>query len=251
MQNMVQAHQVNKTFFSGSDAVPVIKDLSLQIDQGEFTVVMGSSGSGKSSLLYLLAGLDRPSTGKIQLMGHAIETMSESELAKLRQHAVGFIFQDFNLIPNLTLLENILIAGYLGPQSKAEVVKRAKDLLELTGIAHLADRLPSRTSGGEQQRCAIARALINQPKVVLADEPTGNLNSATSGQILDIFEQIHASGQTLIMVTHDLKTACCGDRILYMQDGQIMDGLDLPKNEAPSEQTREAKLYQWLTQRGW
>lgn len=251
MGHVIQANNVCKTFRGGREEVAVIRDVSLQIPRGEFAVVMGSSGSGKSSLLYLLSGIDRPSKGEIHLNGVRIDEMDETRLARLRRKAVGFIFQDFNLIPNLSLLENVMIAGLLHEKNRREVSRRAKELLELVGIANLADRLPSRTSGGEQQRCAIARALINEPDVLLADEPTGNLNSATGEAVMQIFKKIHQRGQTLVMVTHELKTACSGDRVLFMRDGAISDDFSMAEEGGANWDTREKALFDWLSQRGW
>lgn len=251
MTAILQTRALNKTYTTTDQSPPVIRNLDLDIERESFTVIMGNSGSGKSSLLYLLSGLDKPSSGEVFLNGQALSGLNETTCAKLRRDTVGFIFQDFNLIPNLSFLENILVAGYLGSQARKAVRMRAMELLDLVGIAHLAQRLPSHTSGGEQQRCAIARALINKPKVVLADEPTGNLNSANSSSVLDVFATLHSQGQTLIMVTHDLRTACRGDRVLFMRDGQIHDSHVFSKDAFTSLAQREAHLFQWLSERGW
>lgn len=253
MPAIISAHNVCKTYHTGSQSSQVLNDLSIDIQAGEFTVIMGSSGSGKSSLLYLLSGLDQPTSGSIELEGQHLPELNETQLAKLRRTAVGFVFQDFNLIPNLTILDNVLIAGFLTKKAPKQVRARALELLEMLEIRDLADRLPSQTSGGEQQRCAIARALINEPKVMVADEPTGNLNSATSDTILNVFSTLHQAGQTLVMVTHDLRTACYGERVLFMRDGQFVDQLNLGSVAGKIDQlnNREQILFNWLTEKGW
>jgi putative ABC transport system ATP-binding protein len=211
---------------------------------------MGRSGSGKSTLLFLLAGLEKASDGRIWLDSLPIHQRSEKELALLRRKHIGFVFQDHNLIPDLTLLENVLLPGYLMEKGRSGVRQRALTLLAALGIADLADRLPSQVSSGEQQRCAIARALINQPRVLLADEPTGNLNSTASRKVLDCLSQVHQQGQTILMVTHDPRSACQGDRVLFLEDGRIVDELPLGTcKESPGE--KEARLIKWLATRGW
>lgn len=242
---MLAVSDLIKTFESGGPAV--IHNLNMQIEPGEFAVIMGSSGSGKSSLLYLLSGLDRANAGTIKLQGENLADLDETQLALLRRKQVGFVFQDFNLVGHLSLLENILIAGKLN--GGKQIAHRAKELLRLVGIADLADRLPSQVSGGEQQRAAVARALINEPAVLLADEPTGNLSSAVSNDVLDLFERIHQNGQTIVMVTHELKAACRGERVLFMRDGNIPEDFTFTP-DTPMEE-REIVLFQWLSQRGW
>jgi len=240
---------MNKSFQTDGGDVDVIRDLNLEIEKGEFAVIMGSSGSGKSSLLYLLCGLDQPNDGSIMLDGTELHGLNEEELAVLRRDGVGFVFQDFNLVGHLTLLENILVAGYLGRGGKKDLPQRARHLMGLVGIENLADRLPSRVSGGEQQRCAIARALINMPPILMADEPTGNLSSAVSTAVLDLFNTIHKEGQTIVLVTHELKAACRGERVLFMRDGAILDNYRFDADTAMID--REIALFQWLSERGW
>ncbi len=249
MSSILTAENLVKTFHTDGNEVRVIQNLELDIREGEFAVIMGSSGSGKSSLLYLLSGLDRPCEGSVRLGDTCLDKLDENELARLRRSGIGFVFQDFNLVPHLSLLENILIAGYLFQKNKAMLERRARELLELVEIGHLADRLPTRVSGGEQQRCAVARALINQPRVLLADEPTGNLNSPASENVFDLLNGIHRRGQTIVLVTHELKAACRGDRVLFMRDGRIVDGYAFDPTVAPID--REIALFQWLSERGW
>lgn len=248
MNALLTAVNLKKHYQEGDRRVPVIGGLDLSIYPGEYLVVMGSSGSGKSSLLYLLGGMDTPCEGSILMGGGKLETMNETGRAQLRRERLGFVFQDFNLIPHLTLLENILVAGYLGNASRREIRDRARELLALVGIDHLADRRPAQTSGGEQQRCAVARALINDPDIVLADEPTGNLNGSNSRAILDLFDTLHQRGQTLVMVTHEPAAACRAQRIAYMADGRIEE-FCFP--EQSDRSSREPLLLNWLSERGW
>lgn len=246
---MLRVANMKKSFQTDGGAVDVIRDLNLEIEKGEFAVIMGSSGSGKSSLLYLLCGLDQADSGSIKLAGTELDGLNEEQLAVLRRDGVGFVFQDFNLVGHLTLLENILVAGHLGRGDKKDLPQRARQLMALVGIEQLADRLPSRVSGGEQQRCAIARALMNKPPVLMADEPTGNLSSAVSTAVLDLFNRIHKDGQTIVLVTHELKAACRGERVLFMRDGAILDSYRFETNTALID--RELALFKWLSERGW
>ncbi|CAM2005562.1 ABC transporter ATP-binding protein [Acanthopleuribacter pedis] len=248
MEALLTAVNVKKTYLEGTRRVPVIGGLDFNLYPGEYVVVMGSSGSGKSSLLYLLGGMDTPCAGSIQIGGGKLEAMDETKRALMRRERIGFVFQDFNLVPHLSLLENILVAGYLGTTSRRAVRERARELMALVGIEHLADRRPAQTSGGEQQRCAVARALINDPDIVLADEPTGNLNGANSRTMLDLFDTIHGRGQTLVMVTHEPAAACRAQRVAYMADGSIEE-FAFPDHVA--SEGREALLLNWLSERGW
>ena len=237
-----------KTYTSQGVVTPVIQSLDLRVEQGSFSIIMGSSGSGKSSLLYLAGGMDRPDGGQISIAGQRIDDRSETELAHLRREQIGFVFQDFNLIPHLTFLENILVPGYLSKEPRRQVRERGMQLLERMGIAQLADRRPSQASGGEQQRGAVARALINKPRLLLADEPTGNLDSSASENMLDLFEELNREGQTIVMVTHELKAAVRGQRVCYLRDGVVVDQYDFGQ---VSRGERERALFAWLSQRGW
>ncbi|MCK5135585.1 MAG: ABC transporter ATP-binding protein [Bacteroidales bacterium] len=228
----------------------IISKLDLKVNEGEFTVIMGSSGSGKSTLLYLLSGLDHSTGGEIWFHDQPIHQKSEKELALLRRHSIGFVFQNANLVPNLTVWENILVAGYLNQGEKEGVRQRALSLLQQTGMEDLGQRLPSQLSGGQQQRCAIVRALINSPRILMADEPTGNLNSATSQTVLDIFDSFHQLGQTILMVTHDVKSACRGERILFFRDGDVADELRFDRQDESLER-REKLLTNWLLENEW
>ncbi len=226
-----------------------IKNLSIEIDKGTFTVIMGNSGSGKSTLLYLLSGLEQPSTGSIWLNGSTIQNLNENAMTLFRRKHIGFVFQDHNLIANLSLLENILVAGYLVNKDRKVVQARAEMLMEQLEISTLAQRLPSQVSGGERQRCAISRALINNPEILMADEPTGSLNSSASEKVLSCFDEVHRTGQTVLMVTHDPKSACHGDRVLFLKDGMLVDALLFEKQKGLTD--RHQILLNWLQSLGW
>jgi putative ABC transport system ATP-binding protein len=246
---IIRTEHLKKIYKTGQSTAAIINDLHCSIYQGEFTVIMGSSGSGKSTLLYLLSGLEQPSDGKIWFDTIPLHGRNEKELALLRRDHIGFIFQDYNLVPSLTLSENILVPGYLGTKNRKSVRHRTLQLMETLGIVSLVDRLPSQVSGGEQQRCAIARALVNNPGLLMADEPTGNLNSAAAEKVLDCMVQLNGAGQSIIMVTHDLRSACRGDRVLFLKDGEMIDSIVFDGVTALEE--REKLLFNWLKARQW
>lgn len=241
---------LHKSFQSDGVDVDVIRGVDLEVSAGDFTVLMGSSGSGKSTLLYLMSGLEDVTGGTVMCNGYEISSMKEKELALLRRGEMGFVFQAFNLIPNLTLLENIMAAGFLSDTPKVDLERRAHELLDSLGLGDLAKRLPSQVSGGEQQRAATARSLVNSPKILFADEPTGALNSASGKKVLDYFSRLAKEGQTIFMVTHDLKGACRGNRVIYLKDGQI-HGEYRFDDQALSLEEREKLLFSWLVKQGW
>lgn len=254
METLLQTKQLSKTYVSEGAPVTALQALDIEIYRGEFTIIMGSSGSGKSTLLYVLSGLDKASGGEAYYRGQALHTLSETALAVLRRKGFGFVFQNINLIPNLSILENVTVPGYLTEKDRKKVVSRARELLRILEIEPLADRLPAQVSGGEQQRAAIARALINAPDLLLADEPTGALNFATGQTILNYLNQLNATGQTIVMVTHDLKAACRGERILFFRDGGIQGEFRFPsqlRDVTTTLEAREKALFEWLTPRGW
>jgi len=226
-----------------------ISDCTISINKGEFCVIMGNSGSGKSTLLYLLSGLDSPDSGKIWINGTPVHSQSQAKLAILRRKTIGFIFQDNNLVPNLTIRENILVSGYLLSGNRKSVNKYADQLMEELDILPLAKRFPSEVSGGELQRAAIARGCINRPLILFADEPTGNLNSEASEKVLDCFSVLHRKGQTVVMVTHDLKSACRGSRVLFLKDGNIPESHYYTSDNNVS--FNEDELFSWLKKMGW
>ncbi|MFO7644195.1 MAG: ABC transporter ATP-binding protein [Desulfosarcina sp.] len=217
---LLEAHHITKTYSVGSRGITVLEDVSLTVDTGEFIVIAGSSGSGKTTLLTLLSGLDHPSSGRVCIEGRDITDASEEELAPLRNRSVGFVFQSFHLVPSMTALENIMLPAEL--KGDADAGGRAGRLLARVGLSERADNLPSQLSGGEKQRVALCRALINRPKLIFADEPTGNLDSE-NGQV--VFDQLidlkNEQGATLILVTHNLEIARTANRVLTLKDGRL------------------------------
>ncbi len=222
MSTVIRIVDVCRQYHLGSADVNALIDISLEIDQGEFIALVGPSGSGKSTLLNLLGGLDHPTEGEIHMQGLALQSASEEELTGHRRYNVGFIFQTFNLLPTLSALENVAMPLMLGGVEKAERNQRASALLKRVGLGHRLDHRPTEMSGGEQQRAAIARALVNDPKIILADEPTGNLDSATGDEVMKLLRELNEErGVTLIIVTHDPEVASFADRIVHLRDGEI------------------------------
>lgn len=228
----------------------VLNGIDVDIHAGDLTVIMGASGSGKSTLLYALSGMDRPSGGQILYREQDITNASERELTRLRSEAFGFVFQRTHLISNLTLYENIRMAGLIGALSDQETKIRADAFITRMNLDKAKDRLPAQVSGGEAQRAAVARAVINKPSILFADEPTGALNRANSAEVLNLLSSLHAEGQSVLLVTHDKEAALRGNRILYLDDGAIIGELELPVYEG-KDRAREEKLSTWLEGLGW
>jgi putative ABC transport system ATP-binding protein len=225
---MVALDNVSKTVQSGSAPLTILRDATVEIRSGEFVAVMGPSGSGKSTLLGLVAGLDAPSSGRIVVDGAVVTELSEAELARLRGTTIGFVFQAFHLIPSMTALENVAIPMEL--QGRRDALVRARELLADVGLGERAHHYPSQLSGGEQQRVAIARAFANDPKLLLADEPTGNLDSAMGRLVIDLLVQLNVSRQTtLLLVTHDAEIAARAPRCLVLRDGHIVEDRRQPR----------------------
>lgn len=219
----LRAKELVKVYRSDGNSVPAIRGVDLSIDPGEFVAVMGPSGSGKSTLLYLLGGLDRPTSGEIWLREHRVDQEREAGWAVLRRRHIGFVFQFFNLISNMTVADNVELPAMLGGAGPREARARRRRLLDELGLADKANVPPTRLAGGEQQRVALARALANQPSVLLADEPTGNLDSTNTRQVLRLLCRVHAEGQTILLVTHDARVASMADRVISLFDGMIVD----------------------------
>jgi putative ABC transport system ATP-binding protein len=225
---VVVADDVTRVYGEGDTAVNALRGVSLQIAERKLTAVMGPSGSGKSTLMHILAGLDKPTSGDVAIAGTTITSLSDTDLTKLRRDHIGFVFQFFNLLPMLTAEENITLPLSIAGKKPDE--EWFTTLIDKVGLADRLTHRPAELSGGQQQRVAIARALASRPTVVFADEPTGNLDSATSGEILDLMrESVDELGQTTVMVTHDARAAAIADRILFLADGLIVR--DLPRSE--------------------
>jgi putative ABC transport system ATP-binding protein len=221
MNWLVELSEVSRVYDGGARTV-ALDNVTLQIEPGEFTAVMGPSGSGKSTLLNIVAGLDRATSGRVVIEGRDLTRAGESALATYRRSQVGFIFQFFNLLANLTVLENVLVPAELAGTRRAEAMARARSLLQAFDLTSVSRSFPSRLSGGQRQRVAIARALINQPALVLADEPTGALDSQAGAVVMDVLEEINRQGQTILLVTHDAKLATRhGRRVVTLRDGRV------------------------------
>jgi putative ABC transport system ATP-binding protein len=220
---LVRASGLRKEYGHGEGLVRAVDGVDLEVARGETVAVMGPSGCGKSTLLHLLGGLDRPSFGELWLNGRRIDRLSERALAQLRRHEVGFVFQAYHLMDELTAQENVELPALLAGRSPDQARRRARTLLDEVGLADRAGHLPSALSGGQRQRVAIARALANEPQLVLADEPTGNLDSTATLEVLRLFEVLHAAGLTLVIVTHDERIAATADRLISMRDGAFVD----------------------------
>lgn len=221
MSNIIRTEHAAKTYTVGEVTTSALKDVSLNIPQGSFTCIIGPSGHGKSTLMHLIGGLDRPSGGKIYIGDTEISTLANADLARLRGQRIGFVFQFFNLLQGLTALENIEIAMMLAGIPETIQRQRAEKLLALVGLAEKAESKPGQLSGGQQQRVAIARALANDPDILLLDEPTGNLDSVAEAEILDLLQNLHRQGKTVIIVTHSDEVAKRAERIIRVKDGLI------------------------------
>ncbi len=219
---LIDLRDVVKTYETGAGGVTVLKDITLQVRPGEFVSVVGPSGSGKSTLLNMITGIDRPTSGEVRIGGQAVHTFSENQLARWRGRNVGVIFQFFQLLPTLTILENVMLPmDFCKVYRRRERKEKAMHLLEQVDIADQAHKLPSGLSGGEQQRAAIARALANDPALIVADEPTGNLDTATANEVFALFEKLVSQGKTLLVVTHDRSLSARTERVIHLLDGRI------------------------------
>lgn len=252
MKAVLEAKMLCKTFSNGGFQQHVLKNLNISIYKNDFTVIMGSSGSGKSTLLYALSGMDKPTLGTLKFCGEEISRYSNDELAVFRRNHCGFVFQQIYLNDTMNVLDNILVCGYLASKNRKETVQNAKDLLNKFNIDEESlKKFPSQLSGGEAQRVAIVRALINRPDVVFADEPTGALNSTNAQNVLDVITKVNSEGQSIVMVTHDIKTALRADRILYLKDGVIKAELSLGKFTSNDDEKRNGRLLHFLSEMGW
>ena len=249
---ILHTEKLCKSFSNGATQQHVIKNLDLEIMEGDFTVIMGASGSGKSTLLYALSGMDKPTLGKIFFGDTEIQDYSNDQLAVFRRKNCGFVFQSIYLLENQNVLDNVLTGAFAVQKNSPALIKRVKELLEKVGLAEaMQKKYPNQLSGGEAQRVGIVRAVINEPKILFADEPTGSLNSASGRDVLDIFTGIHENGQSIVMVTHDIKTALRGTRVIYLRDGKVVGEHRMVKYGEDDMKERREKLTAFLDEMGW
>ena len=249
--SVLKAERLCKSFVTGKTSLNVIKNLDLEIYEGDFTVIMGSSGSGKSTLLYSISGMDMPTSGKVTLLGKDITSLKEDEMSSIRKKDISFIFQSINLLQDITIFENIAYCGYGVNKNKKEINEKTLQLLKDFGLEETGDKYPSEVSGGMQQRAAIARAVITNPKILFGDEPTGALNSTTGQEVLDILTDLNDKGQTMVIVTHDVKAAARCSRLIYLKDGRIDGELSLERFCKEDYKRRETLILEFLQERGW
>jgi putative ABC transport system ATP-binding protein len=223
MDNVLFTESLSKTYAADGIEVDAVRNVDLAVAPGEFVSIMGPSGCGKSTLLHMLGGLDRPTAGAVWLRGERVDGLSEKGWALLRRRHIGFVFQFFNLIGNLSVADNVELPALLMGMPARQARARRQELLADLGIEDVAHQVPGRISGGQQQRVALARALVNGPAVLLADEPTGNLDSASAREVMDVIRRYHHAGQTIVLVTHDPRVAAAADRVIHMRDGAITD----------------------------
>ncbi len=250
-QILLKTENLSKSFSSGGVLQHVLKNIDLELYQGDFTVIMGASGAGKSTLLYALSGMDTPSLGKITFGDKVISDYSQDELAVFRREHCGFVFQQIYLLEGMSVMDNVLAPGLLVNQDKKALLEKARALFDSVGISgETQKKFPAQISGGEAQRAGIVRALINRPEILFADEPTGALNSQTGLDVLDTLTAFHEQGQSVVMVTHDMRSARRGNRILYLKDGVILGECGLGKYRH-GDRARHEKLAAFLSEMGW
>lgn len=251
MSDILVAKDLCKTFSNESVQQHVLKNLNLSIKEGDFTVIMGNSGSGKSTLLYALSGMDRPTLGSISYHGEEISNYSNDKLAIFRRRHCGFVFQQNYLNDSMSVLDNIMICGLLASKDRKKLVEKAKKLLLQVGLSEQTfHKFPTQLSGGEQQRVAVIRGIINDPEILFADEPTGALNSQNTENVLNVLTELNKKGQSIVMVTHDMKSARRANRVLYLKDGIITGELNLGTYQS-GDKERHEKLRHFLQEMGW
>ncbi|MCR4586351.1 MAG: ABC transporter ATP-binding protein [Lachnospiraceae bacterium] len=252
MNTVLRTEKLCKSFSNEGLQQHVIKNLDLEIMKNDFTVIMGSSGSGKSTLLYALSGMDKPTLGKVYFGEDEISSYNNDRLAVFRRNHCGFVFQSIYLLENMNVFDNIMTAALLVQKNTPELADRVKELLDKVGISeNLWKKYPNQLSGGECQRVGIVRAVINEPEILFADEPTGALNSTSGQDVLDVFTTLHKKGQSIVMVTHDIKTVLRGSRVIYLRDGSIVGEHRMPDYETDDLKKRRESLQDFLNEMGW
>ena len=249
---ILKTEKLCKSFSNSGNMQHVLKNMDMEIYKGDFTIIMGNSGSGKSTLLYALSGMDRPSMGKVVFDGTDISGFDNNKLALFRRKNCGFVFQNIYLLDNMSVLDNVLASAYLMGGSHKEKLLKAKELLKQVKIDEtLWGKFPAQLSGGEAQRVAVVRAVVNEPRIIFADEPTGALNSAFGQDVLNVFTKVNEKGQSIVLVTHDIKSALRGNRILYVKDGMISGEFRLPAYTEQNKEERREGLQLFLNDMGW
>ena len=250
--SVLHTEKLCKTFSSGGLQQHVIKNLDLEIREGDFTIIMGASGSGKSTLLYALSGMDKPTLGKVFFGDEDISGYTNDQLAIFRRKHCGFVFQSIYLLENMSVFDNVMTGALAVQKNSPELVKKAETLLKKVGMGEDSwKKYPNQLSGGECQRVGIVRAVINDPQILFADEPTGSLNSASSRDVLDIFTELHGKGQSIVMVTHDTRTALRGNRVIFLSDGAVVGEHEMPPYGTDDARARRDGLQAFLDQMGW
>ncbi|OPZ17668.1 MAG: Lipoprotein-releasing system ATP-binding protein LolD [Firmicutes bacterium ADurb.BinA205] len=252
MNAILHTEKLCKSFSNSGMQQHVIKNLDLEIREGDFTVIMGNSGSGKSTLLYALSGMDKPTMGKVYFGDENIYAYTNDQLAVFRRKNCGFVFQSIYLLENMDVFDNVMTGALVVQKNSPELVGKAETLLRKVGIGkELWKKFPNQLSGGECQRVGIVRAIINEPRILFADEPTGSLNSASGNDVLNIFTELHEKGQSIVMVTHDLRTALRGNRVIFLRDGNIVGEHEMPLFGSDDTKKRREELQDFLDEMGW
>lgn len=248
---VIETKGLCRSFVTDGENNNVIKNMDLNIYKGDFTVIMGSSGSGKSTLMYLLSGIDKSTVGEVNFLNKDFRKLNSKEMDDIRREKLSFIFQSINLIPELNAYENIAAPTYKTKRNRTELRETIYGLLNRFDLSGHEKKYPSQLSGGQKQRIAICRALINNPEIIFADEPTGALNSSQGEEVLDILTELNGKGQSIVMVTHDIKAATRGNRVLYLKDGRIDGELNLSKYIKGEESNRAKEIFSFLKDKGW
>lgn len=252
MKAILHTEKLCKTFSNSGLQQHVIKNLDLEIREKDFTVIMGASGSGKSTLLYALSGMDKPTLGKVFFGDEDISAYTNDQLAVFRREHCGFVFQSIYLLENMNVFDNVMTGALAAQKNSPALVQKAETLLQKAGIGkELWQKFPNQLSGGECQRVGIVRAIVNEPEILFADEPTGSLNSAAGTDVLNIFTELHEKGQSIVMVTHDLRTALRGSRVIFLRDGDIVGEHEMPPFGTDDPKQRREQLQRFLDEMGW